>query len=1666
MRKVPPIIKKILKIILWFVGCIVLIFLIVAALIQFPFIQNKLIHYATSYVSNKTHTRVEIKNISVGFPKSVVIKGLFLDDLQKDTLIYAGEVKIDIALKDLLHSKITVNSVDLKNAKLNVIRKPNDSLFNYNFLLTAFSSGTPAVKNLKETPSKWTFSLKNVTLNQVRLLYDDKYGGTNILGTLGNVALNVESMDFDKSVYTIDKMLAEGVSVNLRMDKPANTLQQNNSSTSGLPKIVANKIEITNSLASYMDTESKFIVNSVIKDLVIKKGSLDLQKEIVLLDQLNLSKSEFNYKSEDLAIAPDPKAKVVISPESNWNVTVNNIALDDNTIAYRSGNKKVLKGVFDANALNYSHLTLNADDLFYSPEKTAVSVKSFSAKDQNMFAITRFETEFSMDPHSIIAKNLKAKTTNSSVDADLQIKYASLKSLIENWPYTIMNLNMRKVSIKNSDILYFNPLLFKQPFFKNLGTVTTVSGIVNGPINSLKGKNIVLTTGAKTVLKTDFSIVGLPNVDMAFYDFPNLQLVSGKRDLNLMAGTYIPQSITLPDEIEMKVAFKGKIKSFETTVAMNSNFGNGVISASIDNDDNFKGNVKLNEFNLGRFLKDTAMYGPVTLTAETKGQGLDLKTIKATIKAEATKIYLKGYTYHNLKIDGNINGESFEGKVNLNDENAVLAFDGLVDLNPKQEHFKFTLNANAMELKKMNFTTDDVRIGLVAVVDLKGDPAKMSGRAEIANMNIEQGVKIYVLDSLLVASVNEPDRKPWKGSNAYIGLKYSGSTSPTDLQAALAVFMNNYFPFTAENTVKPQNTNADFSFEIQLHNNYRFTQMILPQLFEFEPGLIKGSFDSQKKLLKLNVAIKKVVYGTTEMDDFVASVNSNTTTLNYKLAGSSISNAQAKLDNFMLDGKIENKTVFARISSLAENQNKKFLINAQIKKDKDNYKLSFDPKEFYLMNNRWDIEPDNYIEFGNEGFLIHHFTISNSGREIKVASVHDKFNDDLNIGIRNFRLDDLSRIIEKDTSLVKGTVDGNVLLKRVNGAYGIIADAKISNLKVSDVAVGDLTLKADNPTSEKFDIDMRLEGSGNELTAKGFYIPNSVANDIKIQTDIQSLSMKTVQAFSMGEIIEASGSLKGNVLVQGMSNAPDITGEILFSNVFIKPAVLNNRLELKNETIRLKNDGIYFNAFTLLDVGQHTAIIDGTVKMKQFKDFVYALHVNTQDFLLFNSTVKNNKVFFGKMVIDSKIDINGPMLLPVVNGNIKMKKGSNFTFAVPADEINADKGEGVVEFEKFSIPKSTQYGKVKIPEQKSGFSGFDLSSVIEIDKQATLRLLMDPSSTDSLVVKGEAALSLTIDRSGKMSLAGTYNLNEGSYLVSLESVIKKKFDISSGSTITWNGDPMVADISINATYSVQAAPYDLVAVQMSGLSDAEKGGYKQRYPFLVMLKLRGALLHPVISFEIQLKPEDKGILGGAVNQKLNMLNDDESELNKQVFALLVLGRFVQDNPFQTESGGTSTMVRSTVGNFLSAQLNKLSSKYIPGVELNFDVQSYDDYQTGQAQGRTQVAIGIKKQLFNERLSVQLGGTVGVEGAKSQQNSTSDITSDVTIEYKLTDDGSFLVCGFRHNLYEGAIEGQLVETGAGVVYVKDFTLWKEFFKPPMKKSKVLKKTKADEKNVTK
>jgi len=55
--------KKVLKTFIWIVSIGVIIFILIAVIIQIPSVQTRIVHFATSFVSKKTHTKVEIKNV-------------------------------------------------------------------------------------------------------------------------------------------------------------------------------------------------------------------------------------------------------------------------------------------------------------------------------------------------------------------------------------------------------------------------------------------------------------------------------------------------------------------------------------------------------------------------------------------------------------------------------------------------------------------------------------------------------------------------------------------------------------------------------------------------------------------------------------------------------------------------------------------------------------------------------------------------------------------------------------------------------------------------------------------------------------------------------------------------------------------------------------------------------------------------------------------------------------------------------------------------------------------------------------------------------------------------------------------------------------------------------------------------------------------------------------------------------------------------------------------------------------------------------------------------------------------------------------------------------------------------------------------------------------------
>jgi hypothetical protein len=230
--------------------------------------------------------------------------------------------------------------------------------------------------------------------------------------------------------------------------------------------------------------------------------------------------------------------------------------------------------------------------------------------------------------------------------------------------------------------------------------------------------------------------------------------------------------------------------------------------------------------------------------------------------------------------------------------------------------------------------------------------------------------------------------------------------------------------------------------------------------------------------------------------------------------------------------------------------------------------------------------------------------------------------------------------------------------------------------------------------------------------------------------------------------------------------------------------------------------------------------------------------------------------------------------------------------------------------------------------------------------------------------------------------------------------------------------------------------------------------------------MKGELLKPEISFDIVLPEGNNDVSTEIINTtqtKLAQLRQQPELLNKQVFALLLLNRFIGENPFSSEAGGANaaTIARQSASKILSQQLNNLAGDLISGVQLNFDLESTEDYSTGKKENRTDLNVGISKQLLNDRLKVTVGSNIGLEGTQRENESSSTIAGDVSADYLLTKDGRYKIRAYRKNRYQVALQGQVVETGVGFIITIDYNEFKELFKKSQVQ-KELNKEKADKK----
>jgi hypothetical protein len=1687
-----------LKTLLWIIASVLFLVLLVVILIQVPAVQNFAKDKVVNYVQGKIHTKVQIGHLSLGLPKLIVLENVYFEDQKKDTLIAGDKLKVDISLLKLLKNKVEVNEINLQGITAKVNRGA-DSVFNFDYIIKAFAGEQKKEVKPEDTTKTMKFSLDKIILDRINISYKDLTTGNDVKFLLGHFDTRIKDFDMDKMKFTIPKINLSGVNARIIQTPVGSSIGQAakiDTATKPLDMdINLGTIDVSKIKLDYRTNEMSTQMN--LGQLLVEMDKIDLKNQkigikTIKLDNTNAALALAKPKTVTKAVVQAAKKLDTLvnaaGSGKGWSVNLGKMSFANDNVQFDNNAARAMPRGLDFNHMNIRDLNTQIENLVYRTDTISGKISELTFNEKSGLRIQEFHTAFFYGPKNAYLGDMYLKTPNTILQKDIQIGYPSLDAISKNIGALTINANLDGSKLNLKDVLLLMPAMASmEPFKSSPNSVFKINGRVMGRVNNLNIPNLEITGLSRTHIKASAVIKGLPDVNKVYADLTIKDFTTSRADIaRLVPKGTIPGSVSIPENMSVKGTFKGGMTNFNTRLNLRSSYGaadvDAIYNGARKGHESYNADIKMHDLNVGALTKQPQMVGRVTLNAKVKGTGINPKNLSLQFSGAVASAYVKGYNYKNLQMKGTATNGNYVVNARMKDPNINFVLDAKANLNKKYPSVKATLMVDSINLQALKLTTTPMRFHGKLVADVPtADPDYLNGKILLTDMLLVNNGQRIALDTVSLVSTATVDSSTLFLKLPMMTAHMRGKYQLTQVGPAIQDVINKYYDTNmaggataaarakidstnqaktkANKAVKPAYPPQQFTFDLRLIKTPVLTQFV-PDLKQLDPVTINGRFDSNTGELVVNGAMPKVIYGTNTISNGKLNINTNNNALNYALTidqvkiGTSLDLLYPSISGSARDNKL-NLSVQVRDAAKKE----RYRIAGVFTALQDEYQFSFLQNGLMFDYTPWTVNPNNALQFGGKGILARDFSISNAGQVLSVNSSTQEYNSPVSVGFTNFHIETLTKMAQQDSLLVGGTINGKAEISNLQKSPIFTSALNINDFNFKGDTVGNIALKVNNQTENAFAVDANITGKGNQVTLNGLYY-TAPESKIDMNLNIVTLNMKSIEGFSFGAIRRASGNITGQLKVTGSPSAPQVRGDVNFNQVGFNVSMLNSYFKMQKESITFNNEGIRFNDFTLIDSTGNKAVVSGTVYTKTYTDFRFGLDINTNNFRVINSTQADNKLYYGKLYLDSRIKIRGDMNKPVVDATLTVNDKTDLTIVLPTNDPAIQDRKGVVYFANANSPKldSVMLAKKLDSLKKSDVTGMDVNATININKNANFNIVIDERNGDVVHLKGDAQLNAGIDPSGKINLTGTYTVNQGSYNLSYATV-NRKFDFKSGSTITWTGDPTSANVNLTAVYVAKVPPIDLVEQQLSG-DETERTMYKQKLPFNVNLNLKDQLMAPNISFDIVLPDSNYTVSGTVVttiNNRLSQIRQDPNELNKQVLGVLVLGHFIGDNPLQSQGAGTSIngTIRNSVSSLLSDQLNKLAGDLIGGVALSFDLQSGEDYSTGVAQNRTDLNVGLSKQFLNDRLTVTVGNNFNLEGQNQPGQKATNIAGNVSVGYKLSKDGRYMLRAYRKDEYV-VIQGEVIETGVAFTLTVDYNRFSQIFRKRSKEEKNLKK----------
>jgi hypothetical protein len=1548
-------------------------------------VQNYIVHKVAAKLSSNLRAKVSIRHVDFDFFNKMLLQDALILDRKNDTLLYAGTARVNITDWFFFKDNIVLKYVGLDDGIIYLNRK--DSVWNYQFMIDYFSS--PGKK--KDTSTNVVkLNLKTVELNRFKISQKDQWIGQNMLVSLSKLSLSADDFDMNNNTIKINT---------LALDQPV---------------------------------FSQFDYNG------LRPASHSSSPKNVAVDD----KKQLRWNTDD------------------WVIFIKNLEIKNGNLAVERFTERLpLPHLFDDMHISFSSLNASIKNFQFVKDTLTADVE-LGAKERSGFHLKKLTAAFRFNPQMMEFNNLHIVTDKSNLKNYYAMRYDSFENDMGNFVHAVkLEGNFKNSLISSDDLAYFIPDV--KDWRKNF----SINGKVMGAVDNLSAKNITIQSGRENYFNGDLAIRGLPDIDESYINLKSNNLRTSYGELaNLFPDL---RSISSPDlsalgNITFNGRFTGFLNDFVTYGTIGTNIGTVETDINVKLPSNqppvYYGSIYTDNFQLGKFINSRDI-GNIALNGTVSGKGLN-ESMDISIDGFIRQIEFNRYNYQNITAKGNLSKKMFLGSVSIDDPNLKINdLVGAINFKGAQPEFNFEADLLKFNLKNLHFTNENFSLTGRLNLNFSGDNIdNFVGSAGIYNAVLLKDDQKLSFDSLTINSSFSDGTKNLTVKTNELDATLTGVFKIAELPDAFQLFLNRYYPVYIKKPVRKLQ-DEDFTFDIKTKNISEYILLLDKKLKGFDNSTISGSLNLAQNTLNVTTNVPSFFYGPVDF------YNTNFT-------------ATGDLDSLAFKGNIEDIIIndslhfpATQVGVVAHNDLSDVTIktsagetlteadlSARIQTLADGFKLYFNPSSFVINNKKWTLENGGELVLSKSYLMANEVRFTQNAQQVVVSTEPSSTGNtnDLVIDLTKINIADIAPFFVK-TPRVEGLMTGNV---RVADPYNHVAieyDTKIEQFYLESDSIGILKTNG-SYTSRSGDVIVNAIAD-NELynftASLAYRATDSSSNQLKGTLNLNHANIHVIEKY-LSEIFSGlNGDATGQLNISGTSKSPKLTGSIKLNNATITVNYTRSRYIFENNTvINFNADEIDFGTIKLKDTLNNTATVSGKLYHNFFDEFFFneinfktdRKNGNPGKFVLLNTGPKDNKEFYGNVIGDAEMSLNGPVsdMRMVIRG----EPTDSSHIYLPTGETAETGKIDYIEFIKFGREMRTD---LSLREETNIKVDMDITA----NPFAKIDVILDETTRDIIKAQGTGKLIITAGTRDPLTIRGRYDVQQGQYTFNFQTFLKTPFILQEG-YIEWQGDPYLANLNIDAVYRAQKV--DLSSIPSSRAATLR--GVKDKGDVDIIFKLRGTLKNPRPDFEFQFTFDNPLKSDPIANEYLKTrFQTDKNEMNKQVTSLLLFNSFISEQQRLFSTNNTGNFVTRTLGQILSTTLSSSLNNWLQKLLKTDQVNLYTNINTSDfnfEKGITQNQIqnlgnfGFRTSFLKNRLLINFGGNVDYKLIQGAANANSNflITPDVSFEYLITPDGKFRVIGFnRSDAGIGditAITRPRNRTGILLSYRKDFNTFNELF----------------------